>query len=248
MKEDLTTAQVREVYNTQVGEVLGGAYEEQRWDSSRVARSGFLLATEAIEDFVVPHLHGVQTYLELGPGPGTWTKVLQKHIPHAHLHLVDISRAMLDLARKNLSSVPQVTFTESDFLEFQPPQTYDVFFSSRAIEYFSDKAPVVSKVASSLRKGGKAFIITKMPHYFRMKLLGKTPGVFHQHQASPKEYIRLAGDVHLRLIDMRPVFVVVPGLRSATLNLFFTRLLRKFPWNPVTAAITESYLMVFEKV
>jgi len=240
----LETKGVQEKYNSEDRTL----YEEGRWDSSPVARAGFILTREAIERSVLPHLSRTKEYLELGPGPGTWTKVIRATIPSAQMHLVDISSSMLASAKKNLGEDSAFTYTESDFLKWSPAKEYDLFFSSRAIEYFPDKRPVVATIAHALKKGGEAFLITKLPHYHRMKLLGKKVGAFHEGQVTPQFLTELFRNVGMRSVDIRPVFVVVPGFRSATLDLWATRFLRLFPWNPLTASITESYIIRAKKI
>jgi ubiquinone/menaquinone biosynthesis C-methylase UbiE len=210
--------------------------------------AGFTLTKEAIQRYVIPRLRGAEEYLELGPGPGTWTKVIRAALPKANMHLVDISRAMLVAAKSNLSPDTGITYTESDFLEWRPEKMYDIFFSSRAIEYFPDKKPVLKNIADTLRPGGEAFIITKYPHYTRMKLLGKDPGVFHRGQITPEDLRGLAQEVGMSVAGVHPVFVVLPLLGVAPLHLLLTRFLRLFPWNPITAWVTESYLIHLQKV
>jgi len=241
--ETLQTQGVQEKYNS----ADRSTYEEGRWASSPVAKAGFTLTKEAIERFVLPHLGEVKEYLELGPGPGTWTKVIRPSIPSANMHLVDISSAMLASAQKNIGEDPTVTFTESDFLKWTPTKAYDVFFSSRAIEYFPDKRAPIETIAKALRKGGEAFLITKFPHYRRMKLLGKKPEAFHEGMVTPQTLTQHFAEAGMDVLNIRPVFVVVPVIRSATLNLLCTRFLRLFPWNPLTASITESYLIRAKK-
>lgn len=239
----LETQGVQEKYNSEDRT----AYEEGRWASSPVARAGFTLTKEAIERSLLPHIGGVKEYLELGPGPGTWTKVIRPTIPSANMHLVDISSAMLASAKKNIGEDPAFTFTESDFLAWSPAKEYDLFFSSRAIEYFPDKRPPIMTISKALRKGGEAFLITKLPHYGRMKLLGKKAGAFHEGMVTPRTLAAHFTEAGMDVLDIRPVFVVVPGLRSAFLDLLATRVLRLFPWNPLTASITESYLIRAKK-
>jgi ubiquinone/menaquinone biosynthesis C-methylase UbiE len=163
------------------------------------------------------------------------------------MHLVDISSAMLASAKKNIGEDPAFTFTESDFLVWTPSKEYDVFFSSRAIEYFPDKRPPIATIAKALRKGGEAFLITKLPHYRRMRFLGKDAGAFHEGMVAPQTLSTLFAEVDMDVLDVRPVFVVVPGFHSAFLDLLATRILRLFPWNPLTASITESYLIRAKK-
>lgn len=239
----LHTQGVQEKYNS----TDRSTYEEGRWASSPVAKAGFTLTKEAIERFVLPHLGGMKEYLELGPGPGTWTKVIRPAIPTANIHLVDISSAMLASAQKNIGEDSSITFTESDFLKWTPTKAYDVFFSSRAIEYFPDKRPPLAIIAKALRTGGEAFLITKLPHYGRMKLLGKKADVFHEGMVTPRTLTALFREMGMDVLDIRPVFVVVPGLHSAFLNLLASRILRFFPWNPLTASITKSYLIRAKK-
>ncbi len=100
---------------------------------------------------------------ELGPGPGTWTKELLTIAPQATYHLVDISEEMLKQAKGNLKGFPNITFTQSDILDFVPQQQYDFFFSSRIIEYVPDKDRAIKIIASALKPGAYGYLVTKTP-------------------------------------------------------------------------------------
>ena len=73
---------------------------------------------------------------------------------------------MLVQARDGLVDQANVTFVESNLLAFESSQTFDFFFSSRAIEYMSDKRVAIGKIASLLLPGAQGAIITKMPKPF----------------------------------------------------------------------------------
>ena len=239
----MNTEDVRSAYNKEDRT----HYEEQRWTSSPVAKSGYILTKEAIEKRVLPHLSEIKEYLEIGPGPGTWTRILLPALSDARIHLVDISRTMLDSAKKNLPPDSRYEFTESDFLAFTPERKYDILFSSRALEYFPDKDPVVATISQSLRRGGRAYLITKMPHYTRMKMLGKDPSPFHSQQISPRALSEIFQRNEMIVLSVYPVYVVFPALHLSWLNLLLTRFLRIFPWNFLTASLAESYLITAEK-
>ena len=65
---------------------------------------------------------------ELGCGPGTWTKAFLNKNQKAKFLLVDISKKMLDQAKKNLKNYKNIKYIEEDFLKFKTAEKFDCFF------------------------------------------------------------------------------------------------------------------------
>lgn len=239
---------VKEKYNTSVADKTEGDYEYKRWFSSAVAQAGFDMTRRMILRHAFPNTATPERYLELGPGPGTWTKLfLKRYGDQTRYDLVDISREMLALARENLVAHTTVQFFESDFLDFEPDAQYDFFFSSRAIEYFPDKNALVKKVLAHLKKGGEGFMITKTPKYALNKMLGRKTSDFHSGQVDPYVLVQMLRENGGDDIRLYPVTFSFPLFRSATLNRMLFFLLSPFPLNLISQFFSESYCVKFRK-
>jgi ubiquinone/menaquinone biosynthesis C-methylase UbiE len=230
-------------YNN-IEEKFGNDYEEKRWFRSPVTISHFKMATKAISR----SLRGVsyERCFELGPGAGTWTKLLLTHEPKASYTLLDISETMLNMAKEALEGCRSVSFIVHDFLTYQPTDTYDLFFSSRALEYILDKEAAVKKMYTLLRPQGHAVVITKNPRYFAYTLLGRTIPEMHRNQITPHALAQLMRDAGFEVHAIRPATVTVPFCKSAFLNdiaFFFL----KSTWSPLHRILAESYIIHAER-
>ena len=242
---ELNADLVAKKYNSLVGATLQGAYEENRWFRDPIQRAAYDMTRRSVERqaLTVPFTR----YFELGPGPGTWTKLFVAREPEASFTLVDISEEMIRAAQRALPPDARVTCLVRDFSEFATPQTYDLFFSSRAFEYLPDKAAAVKKIMALLAPGGRGFIITKTPKYWRDRLRGRNPSAFHRGQISPRRFRRLLRKCGARDVALYPVTVSVPWFNSPRLNLFVCRLLCRWRLNPFSQAVAESYGVRFKK-
>ena len=225
-----------------------GAYEYDRWFKDPVQRAGYRLTKEAITRHVLSDdsLNPVRI-LELGPGAGTWTKLLVGHFPDAYIDLLDISKAMLDRAEKAVGNKEQLSYIESDVLTWEPEGKYDFFFSSRVLEYINDKTKFCEKIYRVLEPEGRGFLITKMPHYERERFLGRRSSEFHEGQITPgalRDTLVAAGFID---VDCYPVTTSIPLFRSAPLNLFFGKFFARFPLGPISMFFAESYCVLFRK-
>ena len=166
-----------------------------------------------VSRIVLPIIEKNFSVLEVGPGPGTWTKVLLSNKEIARYDIVDISEEMLRQAKDNLHEFEQINFVHSDILDFVPKEQYDFFFSSRFIEYVNDKEKVVDTIFKSLKPGGKGYLSTKTPQYGRF-MSKKVNSPVHQGQISAKklrELFERRGFKVKKIINVNSVF---PGLNS----------------------------------
>lgn len=239
---------VKVFYNETMPAKFGDDYERERWFADPVRRAGYTLTKEAIERHVLSDESlDPARILELGPGAGTWTKLLRARFPDAYFDLVDISKEMLARARAALGSNEHIRYSESDILEWAPEGTYEYFFSSRVLEYIADKKRFAAKVFTLLEPGGQGFLITKMPHYERERFLGRTTSEFHGGQIAPvalRDELLAAGFID---VDCYPVTTSVPLLHSAIANLWFGRVFARFTLGPVSLLFAESYCVLFRK-
>ncbi len=240
------TKEVQQWYNDALRKGAA-SYERARWFSSPQARAAYAMVKEVLAREVRPRLKKGAAVLELGPGPGTWTRELLSYAPEVAVDAVELSEEMLAQARTALAGREGVRFFCEDFLSFTPTRHYDFFFSSRALEYLPDKKAAVEKVARALAPGGMGCIITKMPHYRRSRLLGRSVPPLHAGQISPSALKALMEEAGLRVVRVVPVTLVFPRLGSARLDRALFALFSRIPLNPLSAPFTESYAVVFAK-
>ncbi|MDR2036684.1 MAG: methyltransferase domain-containing protein [Bacteroidales bacterium] len=94
--------------------------------------------------------------LDLGAGTGLMSqKVLEKY-PDARLTLVDISDAMLDVARQRFEHIPGVSFRHEDLTHLSLSEEYDAVVSSLAIHHLpdNDKKDLYGKIYKGLKPEG----------------------------------------------------------------------------------------------
>ncbi|MEX0933937.1 MAG: class I SAM-dependent methyltransferase [Candidatus Paceibacterota bacterium] len=234
---------VKEKYN----EVKGTDYEKVRWFSNNVAKGMYEMTKESIRRHTLQKTGSFQHYLEVGPGPGTWTKLFIEKYPKAEYDLVDISREMLGLAKNNLPESSQINFYEKNFSNFIGDEKYDFFFSSRALEYFSNKEKIIKKITSLLKEGGDGFIITKTPKYWANKLLRRKTNSFHSGQICWQELVSLLEKNGCTISGVYPVTVSFPFLKSARLSRLLFKVLSPLPMNFLSDIFSESYCVKFVK-
>lgn len=231
-------------YNDVMPGKQGDDYEHARWHHNRVASVGYEQTKSSIEK-ALPNDVSIQSILEVGPGAGTWTKVLIDKYPEAELTLLDISKEMLDRSKATLGERP-ATYIESPFGDFQAEQKFNLFFSSRMLEYMEDKEGFVEKIKQVLKPGASAVMVTKYPHYARQKMMGKEVRDFHTGQIHPKLLKNIFLEKGFKVKTLKAVTISVPFFKSAWLNKMAGSLVRRLPLNPVTNTCVESYLLVVE--
>jgi len=235
-----------EIYNCKVRQ-SGGQYEQQRWFKNPVVRAGYEMTAWSIKR----HLSGSDLQfkhcLEVGPGPGTWTKLLLNKNPEADYDLVDISSEMLNLAKQNIGDIPNVKYFLNDFMEFSSGKKYDLFFSSRAIEYFKDKEGAINKIYSLMQPDSSGLIITKTPHYLRAKVSGRKIRDIHLGQIKPSEMRTILMQTGFRNVEIYPATATLPLLRSSYLNKLVFSVFRNFKLNFISQFFSESYIVKFKK-
>jgi len=244
----MKSEEVKKIYDTALREKYKGTYEQERWFSSAVARAGYDMTKSAIERFIHSLKASPERYLEVGPGPGTWTKLFYERFgADAVFDLVDISEEMLNESKKTFSGKSNVHYFNTDFTQFKSDMTYDLFFSSRAFEYFPDKDMFVAQVAKLLNKNGMGLVITKTPKYKRQRMLGENTPAFHGGQISSEEMSILLKKHGFIDIHFYPVTLVFPVLRIAFLNRLLGNIFGRFGLNTVSNFFSESYCVVFTK-
>jgi ubiquinone/menaquinone biosynthesis C-methylase UbiE len=235
---------VADFYND-IKEKFGDNYEDKRWFKSPVTRSHFKMMTEALSNALSGF--NFKDCFELGPGAGTWTRLLRNLEPGAYLTLVDISDTMLGIAKKNLSTEEHIEYAVSDFLLYNADKTFDLFFSSRAIEYIVDKDAAVSKMSALLTDGGHGVVVTKNPRYWGDALLFREVPPLHKNQIKPSTLCALLQKHGLEVLSLRPATVTVPFCKSSVLNDIAFRLLKHSWISFIHPIFAESYVVHFRK-
>ena len=93
--------------------------------------------------------------LELGCGTGS-TAIL--HAPHvAHIHAVDISSAMLDIAEEKAKAegIKNITFEQADVSAFSAPdESYDAVLTLSLLHLLENKEETMANIRRMLKPGG----------------------------------------------------------------------------------------------
>lgn len=248
MKESFDSKWMQEFYNKKVGEKIKskyGDYEYYRWFSSPRKKRQYKFSLQSL----LFHLRDVnfKNCLEIGCGPGTWTKVLLKKYPKSKITCLDLSKEMISQFKKTIKSKNVKTiisgFLEQDFKS----QKFDFIFSSRAIEYIPNKQEVIKKIYNLLEKNGKGIIITSPPHplaFSIKKALGRKIDKEHTQRISVYQIKKLLKQTGFKNIKAYPIlftdFSLVPT--SLLFKLFY-----KKKWNIIDKMFASGYLVKFEK-
>jgi ubiquinone/menaquinone biosynthesis C-methylase UbiE len=219
-------------------------YEFNRWNIRARNRAEYAMTYRSIKE----HAKGLsfQKCLELGPGPGTWTRVIFRVNPEAYFDLVDVSEAMRTQFRLEMRGGERVNYMVSDIMKYSPTNSYDLFFSSRAVEYLDDKPAFFTKMATFIRPNGQGLIVTKNPFHGVRK--SKEP--IHQGQISMvemKNYLSSNGFVD---INFYPAVIRIPIVSRFT-SVLSEYIFAKRSGRPLaiekTNRIVESYVVKFKK-
>ncbi|MEK7101808.1 MAG: class I SAM-dependent methyltransferase [Patescibacteria group bacterium] len=237
----------KEFYDTVMPDKFGKDYESVRWEGTPLQSAQYDMTAEMICTRVLPVLKNATSILEVGPGPGTWTKLLLTANPNARFTLVDISTTMLAQAKRALPQHTAIAFIESDIMQFSTDEKFDGFFSSRAIEYMPDKNVVAAKIFSLLSSGAYGAIITKTPKYFFDRLRGRKVADLHRGQIAPRELMKKLRDAELEIVGVYAATATIPLIGSVFLNRLMFRLIQRLPLFYPLTLLTESYCVVFKK-
>lgn len=234
-------------YNETMPRKTGGDYEHARWRTNRILAAQYGMMTDLLHRLVEPKIQQATSILEVGPGPGTWTELLLAANDQASYTLVDISREMLAQAQEKLGGRTNVSLIESDLISFEASQQYEYFFSSRAIEYMSDKRKVCEKISHLLAPGASGAIITKMPKPIFDRLRGRSVSSLHGAQIAPQALVRLLAGTGLVVEGVHIATATMPLIGSASLNeLVYWSLKRLSLFFPLSL-FAESYIVTFRK-
>ncbi len=106
-------------------------------------------------------LSGGETVLDAGCGTGRVTELLLSRLPRGRVIALDVSPAMLELARGRLAGDgDRVRFIEADLVELAPAMLggdapVDAVFSTATFHWITDHDRLFGNLASVLRPGGQ---------------------------------------------------------------------------------------------
>jgi len=237
---------IKNLYNMQIKNKYKYNYEFKRWFSTSRLRSDYAMTYNSINY----HLKNFnyKNCIEFGPGPGTWTRVLYRNNPNASFDLIDISEEMKNQFFLEMREKNNVYYCVSDINEYDFNKKYDLFFSSRAIEYVANKDKLVKKIYKILNSNGKGIIITKNPDFGFFRKI-KSNRWHHKKQIKIKDFKALLLKLGFKNIKTYPVII-----RVSFVDRFFVGLsefiYKKVFNKEITKSIlpfVESYLIIFEK-
>ncbi|SFX67118.1 methyltransferase domain-containing protein [Marinospirillum alkaliphilum] len=105
-----------------------------------------------------------QRVLDLGCGPGHWTRQLEEAYPQAQVLGVDLSQQMLREARSVTANRSSIGWLQADAAALPlPSATFDLVFSSLMLQWCTDPCRVLQEMRHVLQPGGTACIATLLP-------------------------------------------------------------------------------------
>lgn len=124
---------------------------------------------ELVADHVASHCREGRI-LDIGTGPGWLLAAIQRRLKKIELVGVDISEAMVVLARRNmvqegLGSTIELEVAAAESLPF-PPHAFDIVVSTGSLHHWKDPVTALNEVHRVLRGGGTALIydlVRKLP-------------------------------------------------------------------------------------
>jgi tRNA (cmo5U34)-methyltransferase len=133
--------------------------------------------------------------VDLGAGSGVFTVWLRQAFPDAHIHLIDFSQPMLDLARTRLGADSNLTYEVADYTTAPLPMDADAVVSALSIHHLDDddKRALCKRIRSALRPGG---VFINADH-----IAGPTPGLETLYQSRWLEAVRQLGATEQQISD-----------------------------------------------
>ncbi|MHA1679121.1 MAG: class I SAM-dependent methyltransferase [Promethearchaeota archaeon] len=249
-KNKLTADHIEKMYDFAVtGTQYKNDYEFFRWFDTRSSFESYKMTYFCLKF----HLNTIKfkNCLELGPGPGTWTRFFLLRNTNANFTLVDISKEMLNQVKSVLKN-PKIHFIHSNFETFKSTSKFDFFFSSRAIEYMPNKKIVVKKIYDLLKNNSLGIIITKNPDSMGRRahrFLRLKTKLAHTEQIKTEDLVKLLRKQGFKNIEVYPCIVsAVPFFKIHWLNKFLWKKIFVKKLNCISKLFSESYIIKFNKI
>ena len=138
---------------------------------------------------------GATKVLDLGAGTGILTTFVRSWYPAAHIHLVDFSAPMIDIARKRLAADTNVSFEVADYTTAPLGENYDAIVSALSIHHLEHpaKKSLFAKIFAALRPGG-VFVNAE-------QVAGPTPALDAVYKSLWLQQVREAGATPQQIAD-----------------------------------------------
>lgn len=206
----------------------GYAVDESYWDANLVrayVHNSDLQRRWAMA-FLAPNLKqlkGDEKILDIGCGDGKISADVSKFVSEGFVLGLDPSLFMLDWAKKQycFHEYPNLTFKEGGLEIPNLSETFDVIYSTCAVQHCLNQPLAFENLASLLKKGGKLWIMVPSMDNDAWKLARKKVQVspkwacYWQNQTprqflNPDDYVKLLEDAHLRPIRVERIQTIDP--------------------------------------
>jgi tRNA (cmo5U34)-methyltransferase len=138
---------------------------------------------------------GATRILDLGAGTGILTTFVRSWYPNAHIHLIDFSAPMIDIARTRLAADSNLSFEVADYTAVPLGENYDAIVSALSIHHLEHaaKKSLFAKIFAALRPGG-VFVNAE-------QVAGPTPALDAVYKALWLQQVREAGATPQQIAD-----------------------------------------------
>jgi len=196
----------------------------EEWDT---LRAGYF--TEAVRESAIAKAYLRPEMIVADVGAGTGFMAAGLTALASHVHVVDGSAAMLDVARRNLSGSDNVTFHKSDgHILPLPAQSVDAVFANMYLHHCPQPLAAIHEMVRVLRPGGRLVITDLDTHpyaWLKEEMADEWMGF---ERAQVKAWFRQAGLVNI-IVDctgqsccaesQNPTITDARG-RKATISVF----------------------------
>jgi tRNA (cmo5U34)-methyltransferase len=133
--------------------------------------------------------------LDLGAGSGILTAFIRRAFPTAHIHCLDFSAPMLELAKKRLGNEVNLTFEVADYTTATLPPNLDAIVSALSIHHLEDtaKQALFTRLHTALKPNG-VFINAE-------QVLGPTPELEARYKQLWLDQVRANGATEQQITD-----------------------------------------------
>ncbi len=133
--------------------------------------------------------------LDLGAGSGILTAFIRRAFPNAHIHLLDFSAPMLELAKKRLGNDPNLSFEVADYTTATLPDNLDAIVSALSVHHLDDtaKQTLFTRAQAALKPAG-VFINAD-------QVLGPTPELEARYKQLWLDQVRANGATEQQVTD-----------------------------------------------